>query len=129
MANYSNRVKASFLKSGAGVFGVHLQGKTVRFLDADFCNVLEIRHYLGEKTLPEINSFLNLKLKIKNSDLILNVPNNINEVSDLISTKSVDDFIPRIYIRFNSFIDALKAYQIFKDSPLKHVSLIYSVFR
>lgn len=116
--------KKMFLNSGAGTFGVHLQGKNVRFMDADFCNVLEVKHYLGDhcKNIKDLMKFINLRLKIKNENaLMLEMPNYVNDISGTLSSQPLDDPDCRIYIRFNSFLNALRAYQLFKEEPLKKV--------
>jgi hypothetical protein len=114
--------KKLFLNSGAGVFGVHLQGKNVRFMDADFCNILEIKHYLGDMNLKDLMKFINLRLKIKNANgLMLEMPNYVNDISGVLSSQTLEDPDTRIYLRFNSFLNALRAYEIFKEDPLKKV--------
>lgn len=116
--------KKIFLNSGAGTFGVHLQGKNVRFMDADFCNVLEVKHYLGDncKNIKDLMKFINLRFKIKNENaLMLEMPNYVNDISGTLSSQTLDDPDCRIYIRFNSFLNALRAYQLFKEEPLKKV--------
>lgn len=113
--------KKEFLKSGAGIFGVHLQGKNVRFMDADFCNVLEIKHYLGDINLKDLMKYINLKFRIKNAgQLQLDLPNYLNDLSE-ITMQTLDKPDSRIYLRFNSFLGALKAYELFKEDPLNKV--------
>jgi hypothetical protein len=109
LIKFKNRLqKVEFLKSGAGIFGVHLQGRNVRFYDADFCNVLEFIQFRSDDfKIHEILDFINSSIKIQGYEgELFNIPefqfqNKINAI----------DTETKIYLRCNGFLDALKIYE------------------
>jgi hypothetical protein len=122
----SYQEKKEFLNSGAGTFGVHLQGKNVRFTDADFCNVIELSNFVNTLNLNGIKDLINIRFKLKNADFLnLEIPNYVNDVYDS-SSKILDDPSQKIYIRFNSFSEAYKAIELFNETePLKKVNMLF----
>jgi hypothetical protein len=111
--------KKNFLRSGAGMFGVHLQGKIVRFYDADFCNILQLSQFISEEIkIEDLMKFVNSNLKIQNFDHpMLEIPSYTNSALSHDVVKSSD----KVFIRFNSFLNAFKAYEILSSKALKNV--------
>ena len=112
--------KKTFLNSGAGIFGVHLQGKCVRFYDADFCNLLEMTQYVQEEpNLPDLLKYINTFFKKREfKGPLLELPKYLNPegvVSELENSK-------QIFLRFNSFENALEAYRLMNTYPMSYVN-------
>jgi hypothetical protein len=108
--------KKHFLRSAAGIFGLHLQGRNVRFYDADFCNILESNYFYGERNIEDIRKLINSKLRLGNChNLLVELPSYINESSNM--TSNIIDKDKKIYIRFNNFLSAFKALEVFNNEP------------
>ena len=106
------------MRSGIGCFGLHLQGKNVKFYDADFCNILTINQTTNEMSMDQLLRHLNTQLKSQNFDgPLLEKPHYINEMLQ------IDNIIGStpVFIRFNSFSNALKALEIFQMPPFRNV--------
>lgn len=111
--------KKHFLKSGAGIFGVHLQGKCVRFFDADFCNILMFRA-ADDIQLDELKRAINIYFTIKEQKhLLLDSPDYFNEITKMTVNQNSSNFTNKVFIRFNSFLNALKAYEILNEVSIK----------
>jgi hypothetical protein len=113
--------KLEFLNSGAGIFGTHLHGMNVYFKDADFLNLLELKNFINDKTLKQIVDLINFKLRMEdNQKLSLFLPQYIDEIFDM-SEKVMEDPDDKIFIRFNTFDDALEAYNILNSNIFRDV--------
>lgn len=116
-SNYEE--KKTFLRSGAGIFGIHLQGKIVKFYDADFCNLLQLSQFISDEIkIEDLLKFINSNLKIQNfQHPALEVPIYENSANSHDVIKTSD----KLFLRFNSFLNAYKAYQILSSKVLKNV--------
>lgn len=112
--------KLNFLRSSVGCFGLNLNGQNIKFLDADFSNYLSVQQVISEDfQLEELLKYINIQLKAKNyNGQLLEIPNYYNNSISFDSLK--DNKV--IYIRFNSFTNALSAYRIFKLYPFNKVN-------
>lgn len=116
------REKLEFLNSGAGKFGIHLQGMKVIFQDSDFLNLLEMNYFAKDKNLKQIMEYINFKLRVSDIENIkFHLPNYVNDIFDL-SQKVIDCSEDRIFMRFNSFEETLEAYNIMKTNLFNDVS-------
>jgi len=111
--------KKKFLRSSIGYFGLHLQGKNIKFFDADFCNTLNLNQIASEQMpIAKLVKILNLQLKFKNfQGPLLEIPNYINE---LLAVENIEGS-ESVFLRFNSFTDALAASEIFAEKPINKV--------
>jgi hypothetical protein len=114
--------KIEFLRSSVGYFGLYIDGKNIKFLDADFANYISIQHIISnDVTLEKLLNHLNIQLRAKNYD------DNLLEIPNYKYEKLNFEFIEMkktVYVRFNSFITALSAYRIFKFYPFNKVLFI-----
>ncbi len=114
--------KIDFLRSSVGYFGLYIDGQNIKFLDADFANYLSIQQVISEDfEIGELLKYLNIQLKSKNyNENLLELPDYKYENIGIKSLKKNKT----VYIRFNSFKNAILAYRIFKHYPFKKVLFI-----